>query len=437
MLAATRAGNAASQWRPPPQEGRGRQHDSGHALELVGRCFLGEVGHVHRAGRGGLRAEENLRIRRVGEIKKLSEGPSLGDEVEAGAERLDGEEPPRQGGNRQPVADAVRRAGTLEVGQRLWPAATVLRRVKRGVEEATGEAERADSLAAELDRVGVRGQAGPGVCRRSPYSDQGDVQLDNGAATRPGAVLRDAVGAGADTRHGSEAQGGEVLLGSALLVLRDQQVGVPVGARAAVGVEPTRDHRALQEDRADTRRLQGSDHLCVIPSMANVRTAVSTALWAGASRPRRTLARDLYERLSAVRSLASAPISPRRQRARASPARPVKDGAFRFSAARSSHYRRRRWNWSRSTPASRKIPASVPRLSSRWSRNHKRDRPLRMLEANVAAALADRDPAEFAERQDELGAGDDRQPFAHTGSGSLRRTMPASRNRPSSRSPST
>jgi len=31
----------------------------------------------------------------------------------------------------------------------------------------------------------------------------------------------------------------------------------------------------------------------VIPSMANVRIAVSTALWAGASRTQRTLARDL------------------------------------------------------------------------------------------------------------------------------------------------
>ena len=60
-----------------------------------------------------------------------------------------------------------------------------------------------------------------------------------------------------------------------------------------------------------------------------------------------------------------------------------------------------------------------------------------MLEANMAAALAHREPAELAECGDELGAGDDRQPFAHAGSGSLCRTMPLSSERPSSRSPST
>jgi hypothetical protein len=60
-----------------------------------------------------------------------------------------------------------------------------------------------------------------------------------------------------------------------------------------------------------------------------------------------------------------------------------------------------------------------------------------MLEADVAAALTDCGPAELAERADELGAGNDRQPLAHAGSGNLRRTMPISSGRPSSRKPST
>jgi hypothetical protein len=51
--------------------------------------------------------------------------------------------------------------------------------------------------------------------------------------------------------------------------------------------------------------------------------------------------------------------------------------------------------------------------------------------------LADRDPAELAERADELVAGDGRQTLAHAGIGNRRRTIPRSRERPSSRRPST
>jgi hypothetical protein len=51
--------------------------------------------------------------------------------------------------------------------------------------------------------------------------------------------------------------------------------------------------------------------------------------------------------------------------------------------------------------------------------------------------LANRGPADFAQRGDQLCAGDDRQSFAHAGSGSVRRTIPISRERPSSRNPST
>lgn len=76
-------------------------------------------------------------------------------------------------------------------------------------------------------------------------------------------------------------------------------------------------------------------------------------------------------------------------------------------------------------------------LELAMERHHQRDGVVWMLEANMTAALADRDPPEFAERGDELGAGNDRQPIAHAGSGNLRRTIPMSKDRPSSRSPST
>jgi hypothetical protein len=70
-------------------------------------------------------------------------------------------------------------------------------------------------------------------------------------------------------------------------------------------------------------------------------------------------------------------------------------------------------------------------------RNHERSRVLFVLEAHMTAALADGDPADFLERDDQLLAGNDRQPLAHAGSGSVRRTIPISSERPSSRSPST
>jgi hypothetical protein len=64
-------------------------------------------------------------------------------------------------------------------------------------------------------------------------------------------------------------------------------------------------------------------------------------------------------------------------------------------------------------------------------RDDKRHRPVWMLEADMTAALTDRGPAELAESGDELGAGNDRQPLAHAGSGNLRRTIPISSDRPS------
>jgi len=70
-------------------------------------------------------------------------------------------------------------------------------------------------------------------------------------------------------------------------------------------------------------------------------------------------------------------------------------------------------------------------------RHDQRDGAVQMLEAKVAAALANRDPTDPRERLDELRAGDDRQPLAHAGSGKVRRTIPSSSWRPSSRSPST
>lgn len=76
-------------------------------------------------------------------------------------------------------------------------------------------------------------------------------------------------------------------------------------------------------------------------------------------------------------------------------------------------------------------------LELAMKRHHERDGPVGMLEEYVAAPLSHCNPADLAECGDELSAGDDRQPFAHVGRDSLRRTMPLSRERPSSRSPST
>ncbi len=66
-------------------------------------------------------------------------------------------------------------------------------------------------------------------------------------------------------------------------------------------------------------------------------------------------------------------------------------------------------------------------LEFAMQRHHQRNRALRMLEADMAAALSNRNPPHLAERRDELGAGNDRQPLAHAGSASLRRTIPMSR----------
>ena len=78
-----------------------------------------------------------------------------------------------------------------------------------------------------------------------------------------------------------------------------------------------------------------------------------------------------------------------------------------------------------------------PALEFAVQRYHKRDGPILMLEANVAAALASHFPAELLEYIDNLRAGDDRQTLAHAGTASLRRTMPEPTGRPSSRRPST
>jgi len=70
-------------------------------------------------------------------------------------------------------------------------------------------------------------------------------------------------------------------------------------------------------------------------------------------------------------------------------------------------------------------------------RDHQRNCALVVLEAHMTAALADGDPSNLLKRADQLLAGKDRQPLAHPGSGSVRRTIPISSERPSARSPST
>ena len=70
-------------------------------------------------------------------------------------------------------------------------------------------------------------------------------------------------------------------------------------------------------------------------------------------------------------------------------------------------------------------------------RHDQRHGPILMSEANVAATLTNRFPAELLEHTNELRARDDRQTLAHAGTASLRRTMPEPTGRPSSRSPST
>lgn len=57
--------------------------------------------------------------------------------------------------------------------------------------------------------------------------------------------------------------------------------------------------------------------------------------------------------------------------------------------------------------------------------------------SNMAAALPYGNPAELGEGRDQLRAGDDRKPPAQAGNESLRRTTPISKDRPSSRIPST
>ncbi len=70
-------------------------------------------------------------------------------------------------------------------------------------------------------------------------------------------------------------------------------------------------------------------------------------------------------------------------------------------------------------------------------RHDQGDGAIRVLEADVTATLAYRNPPELAEGRDELCAGDDRLPLGQAGSDSLRRMIPICSDWPSSRSPST
>ena len=62
---------------------------------------------------------------------------------------------------------------------------------------------------------------------------------------------------------------------------------------------------------------------------------------------------------------------------------------------------------------------------------------LRVAQTHVATPLTGHDPTELAQRGDQLVAGDNWEAPAQAGSGSVRRTTPMSRARPSSRRPST
>lgn len=70
-------------------------------------------------------------------------------------------------------------------------------------------------------------------------------------------------------------------------------------------------------------------------------------------------------------------------------------------------------------------------------RHDKQRRVIRMFEADMAAALTHRLPAQLVKDVDELRAGYDRQPLAHAGTGSLRRTTFPPSDLPSSRKLST
>lgn len=62
---------------------------------------------------------------------------------------------------------------------------------------------------------------------------------------------------------------------------------------------------------------------------------------------------------------------------------------------------------------------------------------VRMPQTDVAAALTHNYPAKLSKGRDQLCAGDDWEAPAQPGNVSLRRTTPVSRDRPSSRIPST
>ena len=82
-------------------------------------------------------------------------------------------------------------------------------------------------------------------------------------------------------------------------------------------------------------------------------------------------------------------------------------------------------------------PGKGAALQLSMERHNQGHGALRMAETHMAAALTDHDPSQLAERSDQFRPGDDRKAAAQAGSGRRRRTIPISRERPSSRSPST
>jgi len=81
-------------------------------------------------------------------------------------------------------------------------------------------------------------------------------------------------------------------------------------------------------------------------------------------------------------------------------------------------------------------PSERAALEFTMKRDHQRNRALVVFEPHMATALANDNPSDLLERVDQLLAGYNRQPLAHAGSGSVRRTIPISSERPSWRSPS-
>ncbi len=104
-----------------------------------------------------------------------------------------------------------------------------------------------------------RGQHAPDDPRQDADSDQRAVQVDAIAAPDPLVGLQTRVAERGDLiaktplledrLRGREALGGH------------EQVAVIVGAQGAVGIQPGRDRRALEEDAVDLALVQRGDHL--------------------------------------------------------------------------------------------------------------------------------------------------------------------------------